>query len=252
MRGADGRRQPAARARRRVQHLRRRHAAGLSRHRPRQGAGAGRQGQRHLQRAAVDAGRLLRQRLQPVRPHLAGQRRRPKRASATRSRTSIASMSATATGAMVPIRALAQAQLVQGPQAVMRYNGFRARGHQRRAQARLQLRPGARGDGAGLGHDPAAGLRLRMDRHGAAGEGGERPDRHRARPRRAVRLSLPGGALRELEHPDAGAAVGQRRRAGRDRARSRCRGSPSTSMPRSAWSCWWRSPPRTAFCAGSP
>jgi HAE1 family hydrophobic/amphiphilic exporter-1 len=30
------------------------------------------------------------------------------------------------TGAMVPIRALAQAKLVQGPQAVTRYNGFRA------------------------------------------------------------------------------------------------------------------------------
>src|SRR5207244_9031014 len=28
-------------------------------------------------------------------------------------------------GAMVPIRALAQARLVQGPQAVIRYNGFR-------------------------------------------------------------------------------------------------------------------------------
>jgi len=30
-----------------------------------------------------------------------------------------------ATGAMVPIRALAQARLVQGPQAIVRYNGFR-------------------------------------------------------------------------------------------------------------------------------
>src|SRR5438477_8452432 len=30
------------------------------------------------------------------------------------------------TGAMVPIRTLAQARLVQGPQAVIRYNGFRA------------------------------------------------------------------------------------------------------------------------------
>src|SRR5262249_13012705 len=29
-------------------------------------------------------------------------------------------------GAMVPIRALAQARLVQGPQAIIRYNGFRA------------------------------------------------------------------------------------------------------------------------------
>ena len=48
----------------------------LSRHRPRQGAGARPQHQRRLHRAAVDARRLLRQRLQPVRPHLAGQYRR--------------------------------------------------------------------------------------------------------------------------------------------------------------------------------
>ena len=93
------------------------------------------------------------------------------------------------------------------------------RHHQRRAQARLQLGPGAGGDGAALGDDAAGRLRLRMDRHRAAGEGGGRPDRHRAGARRAVRLSLPGGALRELEHPAAGAAVGQRRRAGRHRLR---------------------------------
>ena len=80
----------------RLHHLRRRHAADLSRHRPRQGAGAGRQGERHLQRAAVDPGRLLRQRLQPVRAHLAGQRRVRADASATPSRTSTASTCATA------------------------------------------------------------------------------------------------------------------------------------------------------------
>ena len=41
-----------------------------------------------------------------------------------------------------------QARLVQGPQALMRYNGYPRRDHQRRAEARLQLRPGAGGDGA--------------------------------------------------------------------------------------------------------
>ena len=51
----------------------RQHAAALSRHRPRQGADAGRRRLRRLHRAAGDARRLLRQRLQPVRPHLAGE-----------------------------------------------------------------------------------------------------------------------------------------------------------------------------------
>ena len=43
------------------------------RRRPREGAGAGRRGQRHLHSTAGHARRLLRQRLQPFRPHLAGQ-----------------------------------------------------------------------------------------------------------------------------------------------------------------------------------
>ena len=52
-------------------------AAALSRHRPHQGADAGRQHARRL-RGAADLYRLgLRQRLQPVRPHLPGARRRP-------------------------------------------------------------------------------------------------------------------------------------------------------------------------------
>ena len=66
--------QRRARARRRLQHLCRRHAADLSRYRPRQGAGARSQDHRHLQCAAVDAGKLLRERLQRVWPHLASQR----------------------------------------------------------------------------------------------------------------------------------------------------------------------------------
>ncbi len=48
------------------------------------------------------------------------------------------------------------------------------RHHQRRAEARLQLGPGARRDGAHLGDDPARRLQLRMDRHRAPGEGGGR------------------------------------------------------------------------------
>ena len=49
------------------------HAERVPRHRPRQGAGARAEHQRRVHRAAGHAGRHLRQRLQPVRPHLAGQ-----------------------------------------------------------------------------------------------------------------------------------------------------------------------------------
>ena len=82
---------------------------------------------------------------------------------------------------MVPIRALAQAKLVQGPQVGHPLQRLPRRRHQRRAQARLQLRPGAGRHGADLGHDPAAGLRLRMDRHRAC--------RKRRRPARPASCS---------------------------------------------------------------
>ena len=65
-----------------------------------------------------------------------------------------------AQGAMVPMRALAQARLVQGPQAIVRYNGHARRRHQRRAGTGLQLRRRARRDGANLGKHPAGRLRL--------------------------------------------------------------------------------------------
>ena len=67
-----------------------------------------------------------------------------------------------------------------------------------------------------LGDDAAARLRLRMDRHGAAGEGGGRQDHDHPRARGAVRLPVPGRPLRELDDPDPGAAVGLGRRARRD------------------------------------
>ena len=61
--------------------------------------------------------RLLRQRLQPVRPHLAGECPGGGPLPRRRSTTSTASTCATAAGAMVPVRSLAQAKLVPGPQA---------------------------------------------------------------------------------------------------------------------------------------
>ena len=128
------------------------------------------------------------------------------------------------TGAMVPIRALAQARLVQGPQAVIRYNGFRG-----------AIINGAPKPGYSSGQALAAmerisaatlpaGYGFEWTGHGAAGKGRRRPDRHRARPCRALRLSVPGGALRELEHSGAGAAVGQRRACSAPSARWRCPG----------------------------
>ena len=71
--GADLRRQPEPAARRRVHDLLGQHAAAVPGHRPRQGPDAGDQPRRRVQRPAGDAGRLLRQRSQPVRPHLAAQ-----------------------------------------------------------------------------------------------------------------------------------------------------------------------------------
>ena len=118
---------------------------------------------------------------------------------------------------MVPIRALAEAKLVQGPQTVVRYNGYRG-----------AIVNGAPKPGYSSGQALAAmerisaatlpaGYSYRMDRHGAAGKGSERTHRHRARTRRPVRLSVSGRALRELEHSGAGPLVGQRRRARRHR-----------------------------------
>ncbi len=74
-RGRTGREgQRAAGPGRPVQRLPRPHAAALRGHRPREGQVDGRAADRRLRRAAGVPGQLLRQRLQPLRPHLAGQR----------------------------------------------------------------------------------------------------------------------------------------------------------------------------------
>ncbi len=126
-------------------------------------------------------------------------------------------------GAMVPIRALAEARLVQGPQTVVRYNGFPA-----------AMINGTARHGFSSGEAIAAMERISATTlppgYGFEWTGtayqeklGRRSDRHRARARRAVRLSLPRGAVRELERAAARPAVGQRRRAGRDRGRGAVR-----------------------------
>ena len=104
---------------------------------------------------------------------------------------------------MVPIRALAEAKLVQGPQTVVRYNGYRA------AIVNGAPKPGFSSGQAlaameRISHNPAGWLQLRMDRNRAAGKGGERTHGHRAGARCALRLSVSRCALRELEHSGSG------------------------------------------------
>ena len=221
---------------RRLQHLRRQHAAALPRHRPRQGADARRPVSDVFNALQATLGGYyvndfnLFGRTWQVNIQADSDDRTP-------STTSTASTSATSAGEMVPCARWPRCALVLGPQALTRYNNYRS------VTINGAPAPGvSTGDALAamerhLGRDPAARLRLRMDRHGAAGEGGGGPDRHHPRARRAVRLPVPGRALRELDHPDPGAAVGHGRRPRRARRAPGSPGSASTSTPRSASSC---------------
>ena len=127
--------------------------------------------------------------------------------------------------------------MVTGPQVITRYNNYRVDHHQRRAGAGRVVGHRAGRDGGGVGEDAAAGLRLRMDRHRLSGGAGGRADRVDPGAGGAVRLSVPGRAVRKLDHPDPGAAVGGGRRAGRVSSASGSPGCRSISMRRSAWWC---------------
>jgi multidrug efflux pump subunit AcrB len=105
-----------------------------------------------------------------------------------------------AQGGMVPIRALADAKLVQGPQTLVRYNGFRA-----------AIVNGAAKPGYSSGQALTA-----MDRNRVAGKAGRRTHRDRARIGHPVRVSVSRRPLRKLEYPDPRFVVGQRRNPRRD------------------------------------
>ena len=233
-----GRGEPAAGTRRRLQHLRRRYAADLSRHRPRQGAGARRHDRRHLQRAAIDASAASTSTTSTFRPHLAGQCPGRRAVSANRDRRHLRRLCAQRQRAPWCRCARSRSrEIVQGPQVLVRYNGFRA-----------AIINGAPKPGFSSGQALAAMERISATtlpagyayewtgtalQEKAAGGGTS----HRARPRAPVRLSLSRRPLRELEHPDPGAAFGQRRRPGRHRGGRDCRAAASTSIRRSAWWC---------------
>ena len=85
-----------------VQQLRRQHALAVPRHRPHQVHGPRRAGQRRLQHAAGLPGLVLRQQLQRVRPHLAGQRPGRPALSAPTSRHPAACRCRNNQGQMVP------------------------------------------------------------------------------------------------------------------------------------------------------
>ena len=79
-------------------------------------------------------------------------------------------------GGMVPMRALAEAKLVQGPQTVVRYNGYRA------AVVNGAAKPGYSSGQALAAMERMsaatlpAGYSLRMDRHRVPGEGSRADD----------------------------------------------------------------------------
>ena len=141
-------------------------------------------------------------------------------------------------GEMVPIRALMAPELILGPQLIQRYNNYRS--------VTIQGGPGPGRSPPATPWRPWSGSRAKtlpagfgFEWTGTAFQEKEAGGKtlHRARAGRALRLPVPGRALRELVHARGGAAVGHRRRArrhGRALGHAAC---PTTSMPRSASWC---------------
>ncbi len=117
-----------------------------------------------------------------------------------------------ATGQMVPLRALADARIVVGPQVLTRYNNYRSVTLNGAPAPGVSSGTALAAMAAVSAQYAAARLGLRMDRHRLSGAGRLRPDRCHPRPLGAVRLPVPGGAVRELGDPDPGPALGHRRR----------------------------------------
>ena len=141
-------------------------------------------------------------------------------------------------GEMVPVRAFAEARPDPRSAVAHPLQQSAQRHHQWRASARVTA-PARRSPRWNRYRPPALppGLRLRMDRHRAAGEGSQRQDHHHPGAGPAVRLSLPRRPLRELDHPHRGAALRDGRRHGFDAGAEMCRGSTTISTPRSASWC---------------
>ena len=77
---------------------------------------------------------------------------------------------------MVPLRSFAEVAPIVGPQAIVRYNNYRSVTINGSPAPGRQLGPGAGRDGAALAATLPQGYSYRVDRHGAAGDPGGRPD----------------------------------------------------------------------------
>ena len=138
-------------------------AAALSRHRPHQGAAARHQRVRRVLRAADLSRLVLRQRLQPVRPHLprhrAGRRPIPRWTPRTCSQIRVRNSS----GDTVPLGSFTTVRDISGPYRVPRYNlypaaeldGAAAPGYSQGQAIEIMQKLAAR--------DAAGRLQLRMD-----------------------------------------------------------------------------------------
>ena len=234
--GAARRRQPRSAAHPRVFDLHGQQSVDFPEHRPAEGAGARPQHERRVHDAAGHARQLLRQQLQSVRTGLAGQYR---------------GRAGRPAGYFVAVADL-YPQQIRHRRTVGR---DRPRRHYRRAPGHHPLqqlpgdpdtgKPGARrfirhrtrGDGRSLGEDLARGLQLRMVRHGLSGTGRGRADWGDPRPCDPVCVSVFGRALRKLDDPGPGLAVGTGRRAWARLSVSCSSGCRSTFTPRSGLSC---------------
>ena len=156
-------------ARRRVFRLSGQRAAALCRHRPRQGAPARRRGDRRIRHDANLSRLALRQRLQPLRPHLFGARAGgceiPRLCGGRR-----AAQGALGGRRDDPARGAAAREVGRRPGARPALQRLPRLRHQWRRRARLLHRPGAGRGQAHRGGNAAERFRVRMDRSDVSGD----------------------------------------------------------------------------------
>ena len=126
---------------------------------------------------------------------------------------------------MVPLRSLVEVRVIVGPPALIRYNNLRAVTVQGAPAPGVSSGQALAAMEAVAAKHAADGLRRRLDRHGLPGEAGGGQDR-RSSSRFAVLFAFLFlvGALRELDDPGAGAAVGRRSACSAPSSRSCWRG----------------------------
>ena len=152
-----------------VHQLPRRHAVAGARHRPRPGQGPRRLDRRRPHDAGIDPRLVLHQRLQPLRPHLAGQRagRRIVPPDGRGRQAAQGPQQPRARWCRWPTSP--RCAHVSGPVMVMRYNMYPSAADQRRRRAGHQLRPGDRPHWKTSANDELPQIDAdRVDRAGAA------------------------------------------------------------------------------------